>query len=257
MTAGVTGPVVGLAAIVGACAGSFVNVCALRWPADESVRAPRSRCPACSAALRWFETLPFLGYALAAGRCRRCRARISLQYPLAEALGALAWGWAAWRWGLQPETLRGAVFLTLLLGIALADLRTYVIPDQFTWGGACVGLALSLLPGGATAVQAVSGAVVGFGALWLAAVGGKVLFKRDALGGGDVKALAVAGAFLGPAGALLTLFAGAVAGVLVFGPVSVRTGRLVPFGAFLALGGALAYGWGEPIVAWYLGALLP
>lgn len=253
-----SGPeVVWPAAAVGACAGSFVNVCALRWPAGESVRGPRSRCPACSAPLRWFETAPFLGYALARGRCRRCRARISLQYPLAEAIGALAWAAAAWRWGLHPEALRGALFLTLLLGVALADLRTYVIPDQFTWGGAAAGLALSLLPGGPTAAQAASGAVAGFAVLWLAAVGGKALFKRDALGGGDLKAMAAAGAFLGPAGALLTIFAGAALGVLVFGPVSARTGRLVPFGAFLALGGALAYGWGEPVVAWYLGALFP
>lgn len=191
------------------------------------------------------------------GKCRRCRARVSLQYPLAEAAGALLWAAVAWRWGVHAEALRGAVFLTLLLGIALADLRTYVIPNPFTWGGAAVGLAASPLAGGPSVAEAVAGAVVGFGSLWLAAVAGKAAFKREAMGGGDVKAMAMMGAFLGPQGALLAIFAGALFGVAIFGPVAARTGRLVPFGVFLALGAGLAYGWGGPIVDGYLGVVFP
>lgn len=246
-----------LAAGLGACAGSFVNVCALRWPADESVLAPRSRCAACAAQLRWFDMVPLLSYAALRGRCRRCRTRVSLQYPLAEAVGSAIWAAAAWRWGVHAEALRGAVFLTLLLGIALADLRTYVIPDQFTWGGAAAGLAASPLAGGPSVAEAVAGAAAGFGTLWLAAVVGRAVFKREAMGGGDIKTMAMAGAFLGAPGALLAIFAGAVLGVAIFGPVAARTGRLVPFGAFLALGGGLAYGWGRTIVDWYFGAVLP
>ncbi len=245
-----------LAAALGAGAGSFANVCALRWPADRSVLAPRSRCEACAATLRWFELVPLLSYAAVRGRCRRCRTRLSLQYPLAEVAGALLWAMAAYRWGVQPEALRGALFLTLLLGVALADLRTYLIPDPFTWGGAALGLALSLLPGGPSVAEAVAGAAVGFGVLWLAAVAGKAVFRRDAMGGGDVKTMAMAGAFLGPQGALLAIFAAALSGAAIFGPIAARTGRLVPFGAFLALGGGLAYGWGEAIVDWYLGIVV-
>ncbi len=246
-----------LAAVLGACAGSFANVCALRWPAGRSALSPRSACPVCAAPLRWFEIVPLLGYAAVRGRCRSCRTRISLQYPLAEAAGALLWAAAAHRWGAQPEAFRGAVFLTILLGVALADARTYLIPDQFTWGGAAVGLALSPLSGGPSAGGAAAGALVGFGTLWAAALAGKAAFKRDALGGGDVKAMAMAGAFLGPAGAVLAIFAGALLGAAIFGPVAVRTGRLVPFGTFLALGGALAYGWGGPVVSWYLATVSP
>lgn len=249
--------VAALAAVLGACAGSFANVCALRWPEDRSVLSPRSRCPACEAPLRWFEIAPLLGFAVCRGRCRRCGVRISLQNPFAEGAGALLWAAAAWRWGAEPEALRGAVFLTILLGVALADARTYLIPDQFTLGGAAAGLALAPLPGGPSAAEAAAGAAVGLGTLWAAAAAGKAVFKRDALGGGDVKAAAMAGAFLGPAGALLTIFLGALFGAAIFGPVSARTGRLVPFGAFLALGAAIAYGWGGPLASWYLGAVSP
>ena len=133
---------------------------------------------------------------------------------------------------------------------------TYIIPDQFSLGGAAIGLALAPLAGGPTLAGAGSGAALGFGLLWATAAVGKFFMGRDAMGGGDVKMMAMAGAFLGPAGVLVTLFAGSVLGAVVFGPVSLKTGRLVPFGIFLALGAGIAYTWGELIVGWYTGVTL-
>ena len=140
---------------------------------------------------------------------------------------------------------------TLLLGIAVSDARFYIIPDQFSLGGTVLGLALAPLPGGLTILAALLGAAVGFGLLWIVARIGTWLFKKDAMGGGDLKMMAMVGAFLGVPGVLLTLFLGALFGSVIFGPISWKTGKLVPFGIFLAGGAAVAYGWGDRLIAWY------
>lgn len=251
-----TGWPVALAALAGAAAGSFVNVCAMRWPADQSVVSPPSRCTGCGTRVRRFENVPVVGYLLVRGRCSRCGVRLSVQYPLVEGAVALIWAGMATRWGVHPEALRGSLFLTVLLGIAITDARTYIIPDQFSLGGTAIGLALAPLAGGPTLAGAASGAALGFGLLWAVAVVGKFFMGRDAMGGGDVKMMALVGAFVGPAGVVITLFAGSLLGALVFGPISLRTGRLVPFGIFLALGAGIAYSWGDSIIAWYTEAIL-
>ena len=244
------------AAVLGACLGSFLNVCVERWPERRSVVSPRSRCGGCGEPVRWFEMVPVLGYLMLRGRCSRCGVRLGAQYPLVEAGAALIWAGMAARWGAEMEAARGGVFLTILLGIAVADARTYIIPDQFSLGGAVVGLALAPLAGGPGLGGAALGAVAGFALMRLIAWLGRIAFGKDAMGGGDIKMMAMVGAFLGPAGAVLTLFAGALIGSIIFGPVSLRTGRLVPFGVFLALGAGIAYGWGDALIAWYLGVVL-
>ena len=243
------------AGVVGACLGSFLNVCVERWPEGRSVVTPRSRCGSCGAPVRWFEMVPVLSYALLRGRCAGCRVRLTIRYPLVEAGAALIWAGMAARWGAEAEAARGAILLTLLLGIALADARTYVIPDEFSLGGAAVGLGLAAFPGGPGLGDAALGAVVGLVLMRAIAWLGRIAFGKDAMGGGDVKMMAMAGAFLGPVGVVLTLFVGALLGSIVFGPVSLRTGRLVPFGVFLALGAGVAYGWGGALVAWYVGVV--
>ena len=240
------------AAVVGACVGSFLNVCVYRWPEGQSVVAPPSRCPACGTRIRWRDNIPVLGWILLRGRCRECGARISVQYPLIELVTASLWVAAAARHGLSWQTLASAVFFTLLLGIALTDARTYIIPDEFTLGGLVIGLALSLAPGGMEPLRAVFGAALGFGLLWVVAVLGEAVFRKPAMGGGDIKMMAMVGAFLGPLGVLLTVFLGALFGSLIFGPISLKTGKLVPFGIFLALGAAIAEPWGQAIIDWYV-----
>jgi leader peptidase (prepilin peptidase) / N-methyltransferase len=244
------------AALLGACVGSFLNVCAWRWPEEESVVSPPSRCPACDTPIRWYDNVPVLGWLWLRGRCRACRAPISVQYPLVELATAGIWAMAVWRFGLDWQALSVALFFTILLGIALADARFYIIPDEFTLGGLVLGLALSFAPGGISPLRSLLGAALGLGLLWGVAVAGKWAFRKEAMGGGDIKMMAMVGAFLGPIGVLLTIFLGALFGTLVFAPISWRTGKLVPFGIFLALGAAVTEPFGQAMVDWYVGTFL-
>ncbi len=239
------------AGLVGLMLGSFLNVCTLRWPSEESVVSPPSRCPGCGTPIRWYDNIPLLSYVILRGKCRVCGAAISPQYPIVELATGLIWAGCFMQYGLSAERARGAVFLTILLGIAITDARFYIIPDQFSLGGGLLGLALAPFPGGLTTLQALLGAGIGFGVLWLVAKAGTRLFKKEAMGGGDLKMMGMVGAFLGVHGVLLTLFLGALLGSVVFGPISWKTGKLVPFGTFLAVGASVSYGWGERLINWY------
>lgn len=249
-------PLLVTAALFGAAIGSFLNVCILRLPEGLSVVAPRSRCPQCGAAIGWRDNLPVLSWVLLRGRCRGCGKSISPLYPLVELSTALIWVGAVWWLGWGWEALSAALFFTLLLGIAVTDARTYTIPDAFSVGGAVLGLALSFAPGGIEPLRSLVGAATGLGLLWGLGMLGEWLFRKPAMGAGDVKMMAMVGAFLGPLGVLLTLFLGAVVGTVVFGPVSLRTGKLVPFGIFLAVGAVVTYLFGEPLVGWYTTSVL-
>jgi leader peptidase (prepilin peptidase)/N-methyltransferase len=286
--------------LLGLCIGSFVNVLVFRLPESESVVSPGSRCRACDRPLAWYENIPLLSYLALGGRCRACRAPISFQYPLVELavallfVGNFLWfgGTAAGdRAGLamlaRPGWIIGAVFTTILLAIALTDLRTYLIPDELSVGGMLLGLALSLLPGGLGPLQAFLGAFAG-GALLLAVAWlGSAVFRKEAMGGGDIKMLAMIGAFVGWQGIFLTLFLGALLGSVVYGPIvlvqrrrrplaagapaDLATGAgsaplaaessgspedvdrgLVPFGFFLAPAAALTFYLAEDLVRGYL-----
>jgi leader peptidase (prepilin peptidase) / N-methyltransferase len=243
---------VAFAALSGLFFGSFLNVCALRWPQEESVIAPGSRCPTCGTPLRWNENLPLFGWLWLRGRCRSCQTPISVQYPLVELATALLWGGTVLHLGVEWEAIRGIVFLSLLLGIALSDARFYLIPDPFSVGGLGLGLGLALLPGGIGFLSALAGAVLGFAFLWFVAWAGEKAFRKEAMGGGDIKMMAMVGAFLGSGGVFLTLFVGSFLGAAIFGPISFRTGKLVPFGVFLALGAAATYFFGDWAVQAYL-----
>jgi len=244
--------IIGAAALLGAALGSFLNVCVTRMPTGDSVLRPRSRCPACRATIRWRDNLPVLSWILLRARCRDCGGRISVRYPAIELATASAWAGMAWMYGTSVTALTGAVLFTLLLAIAVIDARHYVIPDRLSIGGCAAGLVLSALPGSNPPLAAIAGAALGFGLLQLVGWLGEKAFRKPALGGGDVKMMAMVGAFLGPGGALLTIFLGALAGSLVYGPVSLRTGKPVPFGTFLALGATAAFLFGEPLFDWYL-----
>ena len=239
--------------VFGLAFGSFLNVCALRWPVDESVVRPPSRCPGCGERIRWHDNVPVVSWLLLRGRCRTCGTSISIQYPLVELATGLIWGGMVLLHGVEVEALRGALFLTILLGIAVSDARSYIIPDQFSIGGTVVGLALAPLTPAIGTLQAVYGAVLGFALLWLVAWAGEKAFKKEAMGGGDIKMMAMIGAFLGVDGVFLTIFLSAFLGAAIFGPISLKTGKLVPFGIFLAAGAAVTFGWGDLIVGWYVG----
>ncbi|MXW67578.1 MAG: prepilin peptidase [Gemmatimonadales bacterium] len=240
--------------MLGAALGSFLNVCITRMPAGDSVLRPRSRCPACRATIRWRDNLPVLSWIFLRAKCRDCGGRIPVRYPAIELATALGWAGMAWLYGTSVAALTGAVLFTLLLAIAVIDARHYIIPDALSLGGCAAGLALSALPGSTPPLAAVAGAVLGFGLLHVVGWLGEKAFRKPALGGGDVKMMAMVGAFLGPGGALLTIFLGALAGSLVYGPVSLRTGKPVPFGTFLALGAAISFLFGDTLFDEYLRA---
>jgi len=131
--------------LVGAAIGSFLNVCIYRWPAGESVIRPRSRCPGCGKGIAWYDNIPVLSWLVLRGRCRSCGEGISIQYPLVELAVATIWlGMALWM-GPGLEAVRGAIFLTILFGIAIIDGRHQIIPDQLSLGGVAAGLLLSLI----------------------------------------------------------------------------------------------------------------
>ena len=173
-------------------------------------------------------------------------------YPLVELATAVLWGVMAWRYGLSLEALKGALFGTLLLGIALTDAREYIIPNEFTYGGLAIGLILSAAGGLSAVLAALAGAAVGFGILWLVGVAGRWAFKEEAMGGGDIKMMAMVGSFVGWQGVLLTIFLGALAGTAIFLPLTlIGRKKLVPFGVFLAIGAAVTYVIGPAIIDWY------
>lgn len=246
------------AGAVGASVGSFLNVCIYRWPAEQSVIRPRSRCPACEHELSWRDNIPIFGWLLLRGRCRYCGAGVSVQYPLIELVTALIWVAAVVRFGVSVDALHSAIFLTILLGIAMTDAKEMVIPDQFTIVGAALGIALAFAPGGLTVVHAILAAVLGYVLLWGVKLTAEKALGKPALGVGDIHMMVFVGAFLGAPGMLLTLMLGSLLGLVIGVPLTWLRGRLqfmgtyLPLGTFLALGAAAAHVWGDTIIAAYL-----
>lgn len=239
------------AVLLGLCVGSFLNVCILRLPHDQSLVRPRSTCPNCKQPIAWRDNIPVFSWLWLRGKCRWCHARISLQYPLIEALVGVTFGAALVAYGPTLQAVSAALFGTLLLGIAITDARHYLIPDEFSLGGLVIGLLLALGNGVPGFLEALLGAAVGFGLLWAVARAGQWVFKEEAMGGGDIKMMAMVGSFVGWRGVLLTLFAGAALGSLIFVPLSLKKKRLVPFGVFLAVGAVVTFVFGDAIIAWY------
>ncbi|HVX39542.1 MAG TPA: prepilin peptidase [Gemmatimonadaceae bacterium] len=265
--------------IVGACFGSFLNVCIARWPRERSVLRPRSRCPHCGNQLVWFENVPIVSWLALRARCRCCDEPISFQYPLVELAVAVIWLLCARAYGPSLLALRVAVFGTVLLGVAITDAKHYLIPDGFTLFGLSFALVTSVWAffAGETRVfaspyDALVGACAGAGMIAIVGWLGEVMTKREAMGLGDVTLMAFVGAALGPSRALITVFLGATLGAIAFAAVVIpvamlRRGHareqtelalgsapfetpLVPFGVFLAPAAVLTLFWGDVMLAW-------
>tara|TARA_B100000959_G_scaffold68146_2_gene72203 strand:- start:7984 stop:8796 length:813 start_codon:yes stop_codon:yes gene_type:complete len=254
----------GLAGLCGLAVGWLLNICSTRWPIDLSIISPGSRCSECSNAIRWYDNIPVLSWLILSRKCRYCSMLIPLRYPVVELTSGLLCAGIFMIHGLSWEALRGSIFLFLLLGISISDARFYIIPDEFSLGGTILGLMMSFFPGGIGWANAVGGALVGYIFLWFIAEAGTRIIEKispgrleeagldKAMGGGDIKMMMMVGSFVGISGVAETAFLGSLGGLVIYGPIATMYKRLIPFGVFLAVAGAITYLWGDAMLDWYL-----
>lgn len=231
----------GFALVFGAAVGSFLNVVILRLPREDvSIAFPASHCPRCQHSLSWWENIPLLSYLLLRGRCRSCHAPISWMYPLVEAMMAAFSALLFLQYGPSIEYGRLFVFFAALLVIIFIDIHHQIIPDRLSLPGIVLGFATSPFSEQITWQQSGLGLLLGGGVLYLVAWIYLTLAKRDGMGGGDIKLLAMIGAFLGWQSLLYVVFASSLSGSLVGILAMVRQGKggktRIPFGPFLAFG---------------------
>lgn len=245
--------------VYGLCVGSFLNVCIYRIPLSRSLVRPGSACPACGTPIRWFDNLPILSYLILRGRCRNCRDRVSPRYPVIEAMTAGAALVALHTFGITASALVHFLFFSVLITIALIDLDHRIIPDVISLPGIPIFFLLSLAVPSVTWQEAALGIVAGGGSLWTVAFLYERLTGKAGMGGGDIKLLAMMGGFIGWQGVLFTIFFSSLTGsVIGIALMLARKGDMkmaLPFGPFLAAGGAVYTLWGTWLIDWYLGFL--
>jgi len=258
--AGAPLPALGVFGVVAALSfgllvGSFLNVLIHRLPREESIVRPGSHCPSCGAAIRPLDNVPVLSWLLLGGRCRACRAPISARYPFVELANGALWGAVFWRAPSWADFASGAFLCSACLALLWIDADFQLLPDAITLPGIAVGLALSFFSLERTPIGAALGAALGGGGLLLLGALYRALKKVEGMGLGDVKMLAMIGAFLAPWGVAVTVLLASVAGSLA-GLALIVAGRgglstRLPFGVFLAAGAIAAYFFGTPLLLGY------
>jgi leader peptidase (prepilin peptidase)/N-methyltransferase len=241
--------------IFGLIIGSFLNVVIARLPEGRSLWHPRSACPGCGATIAWHDNIPVLSFVALGGRCRACRMPIAWRYPLTELATACLFGLAYTVLGPTAELVVALILLAALVAITGIDLQRQLIPDVITLPGTVAGVLANLVTGRVTWLDSLIGIVTGGGVFLVI-----IVASGGGMGGGDMKLGAMLGAFLGWKVALVAIFIAVVVGgvlAIVLMATGIR-GRKdpIPFGPFLAAGGAIGLLWGEPIVRWYLGGFL-
>lgn len=235
------------AAIFGLLFGSFLNVLIYRLPRGKDVVRGRSRCPHCGRPISWHDNVPLVSWIALGGRCRNCRGGIPVKYPVVEALGGAVAGLCVWHLGISVETVWAFMFLSILLVVTFIDWSHRIIPDVLSLGGLVLGIAGAFVRPGIGPLESLIGAAAGGGILFGVAWAYRALRKAEGMGGGDVKLMAMIGAFLGwrlvfPV-LILASFCGAAYGLyLMLRGANARTA--VPFGSFLAPAAAFAYVYG-------------
>lgn len=247
--------------ILGSIVGSFLNVCIVRMPQEKSIMFPGSHCVHCQKLILWYDNIPLISYFLLMGKCRFCHKKISIRYWIVELITAVSfvffYGFFGWNWVLTPYL----VFHCALIVATFVDLEHRIIPDEISIGGMILGLIFSFLmpqlhntSSHLLALgKSLLGVLIGGGSIYAMGLLGDFLFKKESMGGGDVKLLAMVGSFLGWPMALLTFFIapffGAVFGIIV----KLRTKEsTIPYGPFLALGALISLFWGKDLIRWIL-----
>lgn len=250
-----------LSGIFGAVVGSFANVCIVRMPLDQSIVKPGSHCPKCSHVLSWWENIPVFSFLFLKGKCRGCKTPISWLYPSVEILCSAI---AIFTWWYFAHPLKFFLyycfFLVPLVIITFIDIAHRIIPDEISIGGIFVGFAVHVILSdgkyGAAAIDSLIGILAGGGSLFLIAYSYEKLKKVEGLGGGDIKLLAMLGAFLGwKATIFIVLFSsiiGSVFGIIIMMILRKNLKYAMPFGPFIAIAGILYLFAGEMVISWYL-----
>jgi leader peptidase (prepilin peptidase)/N-methyltransferase len=246
-----------LVIFVGLALGSFANVCIYRLPKKKSILFPGSFCPKCGRRIRFYDNIPILSYLILRGKCRDCKTKIPLQYPLVEFFTAALLTLAYLRFGLSWDFAARGILIIVMILTFFIDLKHRIIPDTLTLPGVALGFAMSFLVSSPSVLNSLIGIAVGGGMFYLAAVLGELLFKKESMGGGDIKLAMMLGAFLGWQNILLILLISSFLGSLIGGLAllfskDVKQTRTIPFGPFLALGAVIAMFLGDSIISAYL-----
>lgn len=249
-----------MALVFGAMVGSFLNVCILRMPKDESIVFPASHCPSCRKPIAWFDNIPVLSFLILGAKCRQCRAKISWQYPLIEILTAVLFVVFYNSFGLTPKGFLYLYLSLVLLAQSVIDMRYKIIPDTLTLPAIVIGLLVSAFfpeihdqtSHWSGFLKSLIGVLVGGGFLYAAGSIAEWVLKKEAMGGGDVKLLAAIGAVIGWRGVLWTIFVSSLVGTV--GGLYLRFTKgeeLIPFGPYLALAAFLYLFYGPTVMNWY------
>ncbi len=245
--------------VMGLCIGSFLNVCIYRLPVSKSIIHPRSMCSNCGTLIASYDNIPILSYLWLKGRCRHCRIKIPMRYPMVELLGGLLALGAYLKFGLTTEALIYFVFFAALLVVTFIDLDHRIIPDFITLPGIPICFAAGFALPNITYKEALLGILIGGGSLFLVAWTYSMITKKEGMGGGDIKLLAMIGAIVGWKGVLFTIFVASLVGTLAGMIVMLQTRKgmklAVPFGPFLSIGSIAYIFFGTPLITWYFNLL--
>ncbi len=245
--------------IFGSCIGSFLNVCIYRLPESKSIVRPGSRCPSCGTPIRFYDNIPILSYILLKGKCRHCAAAISFRYPVVEFISGIFAVGIFLKYGIGLEAMIYYAFVAALLVITFIDIDHQIIPDVITLPGIPIFFFASFALPQITLVESILGILIGGGSLFLVAWLYHLLTRKEGMGGGDIKLLAMMGAVIGWKGVFFTIFVasaiGTVAGLLIILKTRKTMKLAVPFGPFLAIGGIAYILMGPQLIAWYFNLL--
>ncbi|MBW2604652.1 MAG: prepilin peptidase [Deltaproteobacteria bacterium] len=248
--------IVGLVFMFGMCIGSFLNVCIYRLPSSTSIINPsRSFCPQCNSAIQFYDNIPVFSYLWLKGRCRNCKAPISLRYPLVELMTGILAVAIFFMFGLTPEGVVYFVLISSLLVITFIDIDHKIIPDIISLPGIPMGIAASFVLPAMTFKSSLLGLLAGSGSLFLVAWTYSLITRKEGMGGGDIKLLGMIGAFIGWKGVIFTIFVASLAGTFVGMIVMLLKGKnlkfAIPFGPFLSIGAMSFIFFGEKVLFWY------
>ncbi|MCO5143325.1 MAG: prepilin peptidase [Oligoflexia bacterium] len=247
--------------LLGLCIGSFLNVVIYRLPLKKSIVSPRSRCPECTYSIPWYFNIPLLSFLFLMGKCYKCKTSISYRYPIVELLTGVGFFLVSYYHENIFYWPFGFFFISALISSSFIDLDHWIIPDKITYPGMFIGIISSFFTPGfenlvPSFIGSLAGLLFGGGILYFIAWLYLKLTGNDGLGGGDIKLLAMVGAFLGIQGAVITLIISSIVGsilgiFLIF--IKGKAGKsAIPFGPFISLGAIGAFFWGPILWQWYI-----